>query len=138
MALDPRIAPSNSVATVLIVEDNPNMLFLAERIVRKRGYTVLKASNGQAALDLYQQHRSNIEVVMLDMSLPTISGRDVLYRITRENPAAKVIVTSGYLDQDALEIERGQIEYLHKPYTPDEVLNALDKLSAREHKRDPQ
>ena len=68
---------------------------------------------------------------MLDMSLPTISGRDVLYRITRENPAAKVIVTSGYLDQDALEIEHGQIEFLHKPYTPDEVFNALDNLRAR-------
>lgn len=114
---------------VLLAEDEPSMLFLLERLLVRRGYQILKATNGQEALDVYQRHKDEIAVVLLDMGLPKISGRDVLHKIRSENPDVKVIVTSGYVEPEmALEIEGANVKFLPKPYTPDGVFNALQSL----------
>src|SRR5437773_7484648 len=89
---------SNGAGTVLLAEDEANMLHLLEKIFLRRGFKVLKAIDGQTALDLYQRHKEEIVVVLLDMGLPKISGRDVLLKIRSENPDVKVIVTSGYIE----------------------------------------
>ena len=114
---------------VLLAEDEPSMLFLLERLLVRRGYQILKATNGQEALDVYQRHKDEIAVVLLDLGLPKISGRDVLHKIRSENPDVKVIVTSGYVEPEMkLEIEGANVKFLPKPYTPDGVFNALQSL----------
>jgi CheY-like chemotaxis protein len=114
---------------VLLTEDEPSMLFLLEKLFVRRGYQVLKATNGQEALDIYQQHKDDIAVILLDMGLPKISGRDVLHKIRSENPDVKVIVTSGYIEPEMKsEIEDARVKFLQKPYTPDSVFNALQSL----------
>jgi CheY-like chemotaxis protein len=96
----------------------------------RRGYQILKATNGQEALDLYQRHKHDIAVIFLDMGLPKISGRDVLHKIRSENPDVKVIVTSGYVDPEVkLEMEGANVRFLPKPYTPDGVFNALESFT---------
>src|SRR5262245_58518771 len=120
---------SKNSLSVLVVEDNRHMLFLAERILRSQGCSVLTADNGQAALDICQQRRGDIDVVLLDLGLPGISGQDVLRQIISEDPQVKVIVTSGYLEPETFKESAGRIEFLHKPYTPDQVVDALKKLT---------
>ena len=121
----------NGAGMVLLAEDEANMLFLLEKLFLQRGYQILKATNGQAALDIYQQHKEEIDVVLLDMGLPKISGRDVLLKIRSENPDVKVIVTSGYIEPAIKsEIDRARrIEFLHKPYTPDDLFKTLRSLT---------
>ncbi len=120
---------ADAVATILVAEDEANMLSLLEKILLRRGYKVLKATNGQTALELYQHHKEKIDVVLLDMGLPKISGRDVLHKIRNENPVMKVIVTSGYMEPEMkLEFDPAQVRFLHKPYTPDDVFKILQSL----------
>jgi CheY-like chemotaxis protein len=114
---------------VLLAEDEPSMLFLLEKLFVRRGYQVLKATDGREALDIYQRHKDDIGVILLDMGLPRISGRDVLHKIRSENPDVKVIVTSGYIEPEVKsEIEGANVKFLPKPYTPDGVFNALQSL----------
>lgn len=120
---------TNTAGTVLLAEDELSMLYLLEKLFVRRGYQILKATNGQEALDIYQRHKDEIAVILLDMGLPKVSGRDVLHKIRSENPDVKVIVTSGYIEPEIkLEIEGAYVRFLPKPYTPDGVFDALQSL----------
>lgn len=121
----------NGAGMVLLAEDEASMLFLLEKLFLRRGYQILKATNGQAALDIYQQHKEEIDVVLLDMGLPKLSGRELLLKIRSENPDVKVIVTSGYIEPAIKsEIDRARrIEFLQKPYTPDDLFKTLRSLT---------
>jgi CheY-like chemotaxis protein len=124
---------SNSSATVLIVEDEEKMLHALGKILAKEGYKVLKASDGEMALDTYQRHEDTIDVVLLDMGLPKISGRDVLLRMKNRNPDVKVIIASGHFEDELnSDIDQAGVKHLlRKPYMPDEVIKILQSLTKR-------
>jgi CheY-like chemotaxis protein len=127
--LDKQAAPAAGGATILLVEDEENMLRLLERAFSRRGYRILKADTGQSALELYQRHKEQIDVVLLDMGLPRVSGREVLRKIRNENPDAKIVVTSGYVEPALkLEIDQTHARLLHKPYTPNDVFEIVQSL----------
>jgi CheY-like chemotaxis protein len=116
--------------TVLIAEDEANMLHLLEKIFLRRGYKVLKANDGQSALEVYQRHKDEIDVVLLDMGLPKISGREVSLKIRSENPDVKVIITSGYIEPSMKsQLDHARVKFLHKPYTPADVFKTLQSLT---------
>lgn len=122
-------APASGGATILLVEDEENMLRLLERAFSRRGYRTFKADTGQSALELYQRHKEQIDVVLLDMGLPRVSGREVLRKIRIERPDAKIVVTSGYVEPALkLEIDQAHARLLHKPYTPNDVLEIVQSL----------
>jgi len=124
---------SNSTATVLIVEDEKMMLHALGKILVKQGYKVLKASDGEMAVETYQRHQDTIDVVLLDMGLPKMSGRDVLFRMKNRNPDVKVIVASGHFEDELIsEIDQAGVKHLlRKPYMPDEVIKILQSLTKR-------
>src|SRR5919198_2563689 len=68
--------PSRRTPTVLVVEDEESMLSVLEKILVDRGYNVLKASDGELAVKIYQRDKAAIDVVFLDIGLPKLSGRD--------------------------------------------------------------
>jgi two-component system cell cycle sensor histidine kinase/response regulator CckA len=124
---------SNSTATVLIVEDEEKMLHALGKILANQGYTVLKATDGEMALDTYERHHETIDVVLLDMGLPKMSGRDVLLRMKNRNPDVKVVIASGHLEDEMnSDIDQTGVKYLlRKPYMPDEVIKILQSLTKR-------
>ena len=109
----------NGHGTILLVEDEKNMLDLLEKTLVRHGYQVLAAADGKKALEIYRHYKQNIDIVLLDTGLPKIGGQDVLLKMKNENPDLKVIITSGYLDpklKSELERRRSQIfsaETLH-------------------------
>jgi two-component system cell cycle sensor histidine kinase/response regulator CckA len=121
---------SNGKATVLLVEDEEHMLYLLEKILSKHGYKVLKTSDGETAIKNYQRYKETIDIVLLDIGLPKIAGRDVLSEMKQANPNVKICVVSGYLEPELqLEIDRmGVKHFLRKPYTPDEVVTTIQSL----------
>ena len=125
--------PSNSSATVLIVEDEEKMLHALGKILEKQGYKVLKASDGEMALDIYQRHEDSIDVVLLDLGLPKMSGREVLLRIKNKKPDVKVIIASGHFEDELnSDIDQAGVKHLlRKPYMPDEVIKILQSLTKR-------
>ena len=118
--------------TVLVVDDEASMVHALEKILSARGITVLTAADGESALDVYRRHKATIDVVLLDMGLPKIAGREVLLKMRAENPGVKVIVASGYVDPEVKsEIDRDSVHcFLHKPYMPEEVVAAIQRLIA--------
>jgi two-component system cell cycle sensor histidine kinase/response regulator CckA len=116
--------------TILLVEDEKNMLDLLEKTLVRHGYRVLAAADGKTALNIYRRSKEAIDVVLLDIGLPKVAGRDVLLKIKNENPDVKVVVASGYLEPKLKsEIDRAGVKYfLSKPYRPDEVVRTLQSL----------
>jgi two-component system cell cycle sensor histidine kinase/response regulator CckA len=119
--------PSRRSPTVLIVEDEESMLHLLGKILVNRGYKVLKASDGELAVTIYRRQKESIDVVFLDMGLPKLSGRDVLFKIKQEKQGAKVVVASGYFEEEfKSEFEQAGIKhFLQKPYMLDHVVQTL-------------
>jgi PAS domain S-box-containing protein len=120
--------------TILLVEDEKNMLDLLEKTLVQQGYQVLTAADGETALNVYRRSKEGIDVVLLDIGLPKVAGRDVLLKIKNENPDVKVVIASGYLEPELKsEIDRAGVKYfLSKPYRPDEVVRTLQSLIERE------
>ncbi|MCL4538667.1 MAG: ATP-binding protein [Bacteroidetes bacterium] len=104
--------------TILLVDDEELVRSLGERILGKRGYRILTADNGLEALEIYRQRRDEISLVILDLIMPIMDGKQCLDEILKINPLAKVLIASGYSPDGATkEILEGRAKGLvNKPY----------------------
>jgi CheY-like chemotaxis protein len=82
--------------TVLIVEDEDVLRLAVSRMLRKQGFRVIEAGDGSSALELIHAHKDEIDVVLLDVTLPRVSGREVFAEVRQLRPNLKVILTSAY------------------------------------------
>ena len=126
-------AASGGSETVLVVEDEPQVRRLIQRLLGENGYTVLAAGDGEEALEVARTHAGAIQLLLTDVVLPRMSGREVARRLDTHRPGLPVLYMSGHTE-DAI-VERGVLEpgldFLPKPYTAPEVLRrvreALDR-----------
>ena len=119
--------PLGGSETLLIVEDDDLVRSLAHTILRAHGYTVLEASNGRDALRLCEEHTGPIHLVVTDVVMPEMSGREVADRLAPRRPEMKVLYVSGYTD-DAIGhhgVLHSEIAFLNKPFTPDTLLHKV-------------
>ncbi|MCF7805147.1 MAG: PAS domain S-box protein [Candidatus Marinimicrobia bacterium] len=116
--------------TVLAIEDEKEILYLTEKGLQHMGYTVLTASNGTEAVELYSEQAEEIDVIITDVVLPDIVGPEVAQRIREINPAARIIFMSGYTDdiltRHGIDIET--IQFLQKPFTIDEIARRIRNI----------
>ena len=118
--------------TILLVEDEDLVRDLARRVLLQRGYTVLEARHGREALQICEQHRGQIHLLVTDVVMPLINGRELAERLTTLHPEMKVLYISGYTGN--IIIHQGLLEpgmaFLQKPFTPaalaHKVRQALD------------
>jgi len=104
--------------TVLLVEDEPVVRELAVATLREKGYTVVEAGNGEEGLRLAQQHDGKIDLVLTDVVMPVMGGKEMADALRTSHPDTKVLFTSGYTE-DALGhhgVLRPGILFLPKPY----------------------
>jgi two-component system, cell cycle sensor histidine kinase and response regulator CckA len=120
--------------TVLLVDDDEMVLDTGEQILVRLGYSVMTAADGKEALKVYEDHRDQIDVVLLDMVMPEISGGEVYDRIKEINPDVKAILLSGYgRDGEANEIlDRGCDAFIQKPFNLTELSKKLKEIIDRE------
>jgi len=107
--------------TVLLVDDDDQVRAVACNILRRAGYVVLEASNGGEALMIGEQHGATIHLLLTDVVLPRMSGRQIAERIAGMRPGTKVLFMSGYTDDAVLQhgILESTAAYLQKPLTPE-------------------
>ena len=133
-SVKPAAAVPGGREMILLVEDEPGLRVLVQGILQRYGYGVLNASNGIEALDVWKQHKHEVDLLLTDMVMPEgMSGRQLADKIWEETPSLKVIFTSGYsvdlLGDKTGELKEG-LNFLQKPYRPQSlaqtVRNCLD------------
>ncbi|MGO8881149.1 MAG: PAS domain S-box protein [Desulfomonilaceae bacterium] len=115
--------------TILVVEDNIPVAELEQTTLEDAGYTVIMATNGQEALDIYQTKKDQISLVILDLMMPEMSGKDCLMELVKIDPAVKVLIASGYAPEDELHKEINPLikGFVHKPF---ELTQLLDEVGS--------
>jgi two-component system, cell cycle sensor histidine kinase and response regulator CckA len=113
--------------TILIVEDEEDLVELLHVALGAAGYKVISAGTGPEGVELYTLHRKEIAAILSDVGLPGFSGWEMFERIKQLDPDVKMIIASGYIDPSR-SVEMGNssnFEILEKPYRPTEVLSML-------------
>jgi signal transduction histidine kinase len=111
---------------VLLAEDNDMLRTLATTFLRRHGYQVIPAADGQEAVEEFQRHRGRVAAVVLDLMMPRLSGRDVLRRLRELDPAVRVVFASGYSDTQLSEQEQASVHgFVNKPYRERDLVRAV-------------
>lgn len=106
--------------TILLVEDEPEVRSLVQKVLKMQGYTVLAAANAEEALRVSGDFRGEIEMMVCDVSMPGLSGKQLAERLAESRPETKVLFMSGYTDDTIVHhgiLDPG-IAFLQKPFTP--------------------
>jgi len=119
-AVEPPPASPTGSETVLLVEDEPALRRLSRRVLAQFGYTVLEAPNGEEALSLAEAYHGPINLVLTDVVMPRLSGRDLAERVQSSHPEAKILFMSGYTDDAVVQhgVVTQEVALLRKPFTP--------------------
>jgi PAS domain S-box-containing protein len=118
--------PPRSVTDVLLVEDETPLLQGVSKLLRKKGVSVIEAADGAAALDVIRNKHCPLDVIVLDITIPGASSREVFEEARRLRPQAKVIVTSAYTrDVAAASLQAPIQQFLRKPYRLGDLLDLI-------------
>lgn len=112
---------------ILIIDDEDFVRQIAKDILTDSGYDIITAENGTEGIDIYQKNASDINLVLLDMSMPGISGLDTYRELKKINPHIKVIMSSGFSMDERVRkaFENGVDSFIQKPYTNIQLSKAV-------------
>jgi CheY-like chemotaxis protein/two-component sensor histidine kinase len=121
--------------TVLVTEDEEQVRQMIRMILEMNGYHVLETGGGEEALAIYKEHEGQIDLVMTDVVMPQMSGRELAQSLEVLHPGIKVLYMSGYTD-DAI-VRHGlldhEIAFLQKPFTPDALMRKVREVLDAPH-----
>jgi len=137
-SLEPRPAPgagaeARGKETIMIVDDEPALRSLMRISLTERGYTVMEAGDGLEALELYTKHGGTIDMVLIDLIMPKLGGRETYLRLKELNPAIKALFATGYgIDDQTQELlATGVLGIIKKPYEMTAVESEIRKVLDR-------
>ncbi len=125
--------PPAPLATILVVEDEAGIRALVRKILRRQGYEVLEAANGQEALALCREHGPRVELLITDVLMPQMGGRELVERLQTQGHDMKVLYVSGYTDDASVysgELPAGTA-FLQKPFTLGSLLDKVKEVLAK-------
>ena len=108
---------------ILVVDDNPGIRKLAKVFLEHAGYAVAMACDGVEGLRFYQQHHTDIMLLITDLTMPNMDGLELASRVLRIDSQQAVLVMSG----ESSEACRG-LESIAKPFRPDELIHAISRV----------
>ncbi len=119
--------------TILLVEDDENVRELSSRILKENGYLVLEADRGSSAINISNQYEDTIHLLLTDVIMPEMSGRELAEHLTHLRPEMKIIYVSGYTDNAI--VHHGVLDknthFIQKPFAPktllEKIRNVLDE-----------
>jgi two-component system cell cycle sensor histidine kinase/response regulator CckA len=122
--------PAFGTETILLADDEEFIRDLGEKILKRFGYTVLTTANGKEALDLYRREKGRISLVILDLIMPEMGGKQCLEELLQIDPDVKVIIASGYsaIGPTKESLEMGTKGFVNKPYDMRQVLEVVRRV----------
>jgi two-component system, cell cycle sensor histidine kinase and response regulator CckA len=128
-----RVPPSGKGRVVLVVEDEDAVRSMIRKVLERNGYEVIDAADGPQALDLARGERDRLALILSDVVMPGMSGREVVERLAEENIRPGVIYMSGYTRDEMIRkgLQDASFTFLPKPFLPAELLSIVaEQLSA--------
>ncbi len=122
--------------TILLVDDDEAIREFAHRVLERFGYNILMAASGEEALEVYAAKGGSIDLIVMDIGMPGMGGYQCLGEILRRNPAALVVIASGYSMDGIVQktLEAGAAGYLGKPYQMKNLLNTVRAILDQKEK----
>ncbi len=116
--------------TVLLVDDDDSIREVGRQTLEQAGLKVITAGDGEEAVHIYQSRKNDIKLVLMDMTMPSLNGREAFIKMREINKNVKVILSSGYSEQEATERinERGLLGFLQKPYKPRDLIDKIKNI----------
>jgi CheY-like chemotaxis protein len=124
----PRTATADSgiseKRTILLVDDEAMILEIGRLVLERAGFRVVTAGDGLEAVEVFRQEPGRFDLVILDVTMPRMSGRDAFRHLVEVDPAVRVLFSTGFSSEDLIELD-GAAGLLGKPYRPNELLAAV-------------
>jgi CheY-like chemotaxis protein len=115
---------------VLVVEDENAVRYIMARTLRECGYTVLEAAGGPQALEILQEQGAPVNLIIADVVMPQMSGRELAKRVLERRPDVPILFTSGYTGLYVVQrglLDEGQ-EFIQKPIAPDTLAHKVREM----------
>ncbi|HMN31652.1 MAG TPA: response regulator, partial [Caldilineaceae bacterium] len=124
----PSIAPTVANGVVLVVDDEGVVREAMVEILSAAGLSVLEAENGQKGIALFRQHEQELKLVLLDLSMPEMSGEQVFYKLQTLNPNIPILLVSGYSEHEVMDrfVNTGLTGFIQKPFTRESLLEQIE------------
>ena len=118
--------------TILLVEDEDNVRAIASRLLGRLGFRVLAAAKPSEAVSLFDQHRSEIDLLLTDVVMPEMNGPSLAQRLRGISPELLVLFMSGYSDVNGAELSgQPHCAFLSKPFSAAALTNAVNDILSR-------
>jgi PAS domain S-box-containing protein len=124
---EPTFSPV-SEKLILVVDDEAPIRSVIQATLEAHHYTVLIASDGREAIALYAEHNDKINLVLLDMMMPSMDGQTTIRALKRIDPEVKIIAVSGLSSNKEIALKAGAKGFLQKPYTNQDLVDLIDGL----------
>jgi DNA-binding NtrC family response regulator len=118
---------------VLVIDDEEAVREAVTDILEAAGYSVITAINGEAGLAVYRERQTDVQLVLLDLSMPGLSGEATLHQLREINPKAVVLLSSGYHPSEVARrfSDYGSVGFLQKPYDVDSLIREVRRYIER-------
>lgn len=129
----PGAPPRGRGERILIVDDEPLVRKATSRLLEQRGYEPVAVEGGEEAIAYYREHRDQVAVVLLDLMMPGLDGRQTFEQLQALDPAVKVVLASGYGRDGAVQelLDLGVVAFMQKPFEIERLLGLFDGLLGR-------
>jgi two-component system, cell cycle sensor histidine kinase and response regulator CckA len=121
--------------TILLVEDEDMLRGLIRELLEIKGYTVMEASQGVEALELFKSAAEPVDLILTDVVMPHMSGSELVERLRKDHPALKVIFMSGYTGANNAAIHKSLempgVAFLQKPFRLNALISQVEELLVR-------
>jgi len=120
--------------TFLIADDEEAIRTVGKHMIQRLGFNVLTADDGREAIALFKEYADEIVGILLDLTMPHKNGAEVFQEVRKLNPKAKVILSSGYNEQDATQqfVGKGLAGFIQKPYASTDLIEQIKKIMSQE------
>jgi CheY-like chemotaxis protein len=117
-------APAKKRQSLMVVDDEPMALVLAKRVLTEADFAVVTAQSGFECLDLFRKRPHHFDLILLDLSMPSMDGEETFGRLRSINPDVVVLLSTGFIAEERLDrmLSAGMAGFLRKPHGPDELV----------------
>jgi signal transduction histidine kinase/CheY-like chemotaxis protein len=129
-AVNATVEPPQGSETILLVEDEEPVRELVRKVLERNGYRILEARHGEEAITICARHKGEISLLVTDVVMPRMSGREVAERLLISHPKMKVLYLSGYTDDAVVRhgVLQSMTAFLQKPFTPDALAHKVREV----------